>query len=96
MENLTLFGVSLGLLIVSAVKVAQDEFGFSDKVARWARGALGAAAFLLVANADVIQTAWPLFETVVVQAGGALGVLLSVLGYWPEAQRAVYRILGRG
>lgn len=92
MENLTLFGVSLGLLIVSLVKVLQDEFQFSDKAARWARGLLGAGAFLLIANADVILAIWPLFETVVVQAGGALAVLLSVLGYWPEAQRVLYKM----
>jgi len=95
MENLALYGIPLGLLIISAVKVGQDEFKFSDKVARWARGLLGMGAFLLIANADVIQAAWPYFETAVVQAGGALAVLLSVLGYWPEAQRVAYRAMGK-
>ena len=87
MENLTLFGVSLTLLIVAGVKVAQDEFGFSDKAARWARGLLGAGAFVLVAYAPEVQAVWPYFERAVVVVGGALGVLFSVLGYWPEVQQ---------
>ena len=87
MENLTLFGVSLTLLIVAGVKVAQDEFGFSDKAARWTRGLLGAGAFVLVAYAPEVQAVWPYFERAVVVVGGALGVLFSVLGYWPEAQQ---------
>lgn len=87
MENLTLFGISLTLLIIAGVKVAQDELQFSDKIARWARGLLGAGAFVLVAFAPEVQAVWPYFERTVVVAGGALGVLFSVLGYWPEAQQ---------
>ena len=87
MENLTLFGVMLGALAVTAVKVAQDEFKFSDKAARWLRGCLGVAVYLAIANADAIATAWPLFETVIVQGGGALAILFGVLGYWPDLAR---------
>jgi hypothetical protein len=95
MDNLTLFGVSLTLLIVAGVKAAQDEIGFSDKLARWVRGLLGAGAFVLVAYAPDVQAAWPEFERVVTIFGGALGVLFSVLGYWPEAQKLYGRALGR-
>lgn len=84
MENLTLFGVTLGSLVITAVKVAQDQFKFSDKAARWLRGLFGVAVYLVIANADVIAAAWPLFETVIVQGGGALSILFGVLGYWPE------------
>lgn len=87
MENLTLFGVSLTLLIIAGVKVAQDELEFSDKTARWIRGLLGAGAFVLINVAPEVQAAWPYFERVVVVGGGALGILFSVLGYWPEAQQ---------
>lgn len=84
MKNLTLFGITLGSLVITAIKVAQDEFKFSDKAARWLRGLLGIAVYLAIANADAIAMIWPLFETVVVQGGGALAILFSVLGYWPE------------
>ncbi len=95
MANLTLFGIALGGLAVAAIKCLQDWIGFSDKAANIARAAAGAALYLVIQNAEMINAAWPLFETVVTQGGGALATFLGILGYWKDVQRFGYRATGR-
>lgn len=95
MENLTLFGIALGALAIATVKLAQDKFGLTEETANFTRAFLGAGIYLLVQNAEVIQAAWPYFEAVVTQGGGALAIFLNVLGYWPDVQRIACRVTGR-
>lgn len=93
--NFLLYGVPLAGLIVAAIKVFQAKLGMSDETAEWLRAGLFGGAFLLVVNADAIQAAWPLFQTVVVQAGGFLSIILGSLGFWPEIQAVGRRIVGK-
>ena len=93
--NLVLYGVPFGLFILGIVRIAQEKIPLSEEIARWARAFLTGGAVLVVMNAEAIQAAWPLFETVIVQGGTVLGAILSVAGYWPEVQKVGYRIQGR-
>lgn len=95
MKDLVLYGIPLGLLALAAIKLAQDKLDLTDGEANLVRAIAGAALYLVVQNAEAIEAAWPYFETAVVQFGGALAIFLSILGYWDDVQRLVYRITGR-
>jgi len=95
MENLTLFGIALGALAMSTIKLVRDKLGLTEEIANFARAFTGAAIYLIIQNAEVFQVAWPYFEVVVTQAGGALSIFLGILGYWDDVQRISYKVTGR-
>lgn len=95
MENMVLFGIAIGGLAVATIKLIKDKFKLTDETANLARAFAGAIIYLVIQNAKAIQAAWPYFEIVVTQGGGALAVFLGILGYWDDVQRIGYRVTGR-
>jgi len=95
MENLTLYGVALGALAITIVKVIQDKTNLSEEIAIWVRAFLGVVVYLAITNADWLVATIPNFEGIITQFGGAASVFLGVLGYWPEFRRVGYRVQGR-
>lgn len=96
MDNLVLFGISLGGIILGSVKLLIDEEVVSEKTGNFLRAGLAAAGFVLIAYAPDIAVAWPPFEQLATVGFGALGMFLGVLGYGNVAGSVVARLAGRG
>ena len=87
MNDLVLYGVPLTLIVVGVVKLLRDEANLSEKAAKYGTAIGVAVSYLLIQFAPNIESMWPAFPIVVPVVGGAIGLFLSVLGYWPEAQK---------
>lgn len=85
MEKLILYGVPLFTLIAGVVVVAKEKLGLSSETSRWLKALLAGGAVLLILNAAWLESVWPPFRTVVVQAGAVVGVVLTIAGYLPYA-----------
>lgn len=89
--NFILYGVSLGGLVLGLVRLL-GEVGLVDRPADLVRGFGLGAAFLLVANAEALSAQYAWFETVVVQGGGFLSIVLITMGYGPSVRQFAHRV----
>lgn len=92
--NFILYGVSLGGLAIGLVRLA-GEYGLIGRSADLVRGLLLGGSYLLVANAQALAAQFAWFESVVVQGGGFLMVLLLTMGYGPTVSRMAHSVAAR-